>query len=224
MQSAADSSSLRASSAGAPLSLQAAAELGAPGHFGSQERRAGSLEAPGVSIGPVNDQPHFGITEVEVKGFRSARDVSFSPGPVCALVGEANAGKSNLIAAIRSVLDPAIILVVFAGHCAHLDLLEDVPIEDDRGRALLRPWAQATISRGEGPANFPGAAASILEGAAEKGGCRRAQTGGVVERLASKSRRGSGAVSVHAESDPSAQADATARSTGTSRDLVERTR
>jgi recombinational DNA repair ATPase RecF len=60
-----------------------------------------------VSIGPANDRPHFGITEVEVKGFRSARDVSFSPGPVCALVGEANAGKSNLIAAIRSVLDPA---------------------------------------------------------------------------------------------------------------------
>jgi hypothetical protein len=60
-----------------------------------------------VSIGPANEQPHFGIAEVDVKGFRSARDVSFSPGPVCALVGEANAGKSNLIAAIRFVLDPA---------------------------------------------------------------------------------------------------------------------
>ena len=60
-----------------------------------------------MSIGPANDQARFGITEVEVKGFRSARAVSFSPGPVCALVGEANAGKSNLIAAIRSVLDPA---------------------------------------------------------------------------------------------------------------------
>ena len=40
-----------------------------------------------------------------VRGFRSAREVSFSPGPVCALVGEANAGKSNLLAAIRAVLD-----------------------------------------------------------------------------------------------------------------------
>jgi hypothetical protein len=49
----------------------------------------------------------FGVTTVEVKGFRSARDVSFSPGPVCALVGEANAGKSNLLAAMRAVLDPA---------------------------------------------------------------------------------------------------------------------
>jgi predicted ATPase len=49
----------------------------------------------------------FGIVAVEVRGFRSARDVSFSPGPLCALVGEASAGKSNLLAAIRAVLDPA---------------------------------------------------------------------------------------------------------------------
>lgn len=48
----------------------------------------------------------FGIELVEVSGFRSAHDVSFSPGPMCALVGEANAGKSNLLAAIRAVLDP----------------------------------------------------------------------------------------------------------------------
>jgi predicted ATP-dependent endonuclease of OLD family len=55
----------------------------------------------------LRDQLRFGITDVAVKGFRSARDVSFSPGPMCALVGEANAGKSNLLAAIRSVIDPA---------------------------------------------------------------------------------------------------------------------
>jgi hypothetical protein len=60
-----------------------------------------------MSTGPGREQARFGITEVVVKGFRSARDVSFSPGPVCALVGEANAGKSNLLAAIRAVLDPA---------------------------------------------------------------------------------------------------------------------
>ena len=51
-------------------------------------------------------QSGFGIASVEVRGFRSARDVSFSPGPLCALVGEADAGKSNLLAAIRAVLDP----------------------------------------------------------------------------------------------------------------------
>jgi predicted ATPase len=42
-----------------------------------------------------------------VSGFRSAREVAFSPGPLSALVGEANAGKSNLLAAIRAALDPA---------------------------------------------------------------------------------------------------------------------
>jgi AAA ATPase domain len=49
----------------------------------------------------------FGLTRVEVSGFRSAREVVFSPGPVSALVGEADAGKSNLLAAIRAALDPA---------------------------------------------------------------------------------------------------------------------
>jgi hypothetical protein len=44
---------------------------------------------------------------VEVKGFRSVRDVSLSPRALCALVGEADAGKSNLLVAIRAVLDPA---------------------------------------------------------------------------------------------------------------------
>jgi predicted ATPase len=49
----------------------------------------------------------FGITDIAVKAFRTARDVSFSPGLLGALVGEADAGKSNLLAAIRAVLDPA---------------------------------------------------------------------------------------------------------------------
>jgi predicted ATPase len=49
----------------------------------------------------------FGVTRVEVSGFRSARAVAFAPGPLCALVGESSAGKSNLLAAIRAVLDPA---------------------------------------------------------------------------------------------------------------------
>ena len=60
-----------------------------------------------MRTGPGREQPGFGITEVVVKGFRSARDVSFSPGLICALVGEAKAGKSNLLAAIRAVVDPA---------------------------------------------------------------------------------------------------------------------
>jgi len=54
---------------------------------------------------PEKARPSFGIVELEVKGFRTAREVSFAPGALCALVGEANAGKSNLLAAIRAVLD-----------------------------------------------------------------------------------------------------------------------
>jgi hypothetical protein len=48
----------------------------------------------------------FGLREVRVRGFRSAREVSFAPGSLCALVGEANAGKSNLLAALWALIDP----------------------------------------------------------------------------------------------------------------------
>jgi hypothetical protein len=53
--------------------------------------------------GPVN---RFGLTEVRVRGFRTFKDVRFRPGSISALVGEANAGKSNLLTAIRTLLDP----------------------------------------------------------------------------------------------------------------------
>jgi predicted ATPase len=52
------------------------------------------------------ERARFGLTRVEVRGFRTARAVAFSPGQMCALVGEANAGKSNLLAAIRALLEP----------------------------------------------------------------------------------------------------------------------
>lgn len=47
----------------------------------------------------------FGLVRIEVSGFRSAREIAFAPGGVCALVGEASAGKSNILAAIRALLD-----------------------------------------------------------------------------------------------------------------------
>jgi predicted ATPase len=58
-------------------------------------------------VKPPPPRARFGVTRVEVSGFRSAREVAFSPGPLSALVGEADAGKSNLLAAIRAALDPA---------------------------------------------------------------------------------------------------------------------
>jgi predicted ATPase len=59
-------------------------------------------------VTPPHASARFGVARVEVSGFRSAREVAFSPGPLSALVGEANAGKSNLLAAIRAALDPAV--------------------------------------------------------------------------------------------------------------------
>lgn len=48
----------------------------------------------------------FGLERVHVRGFRSARDVVLRLGPLRALVGDANAGKSNLLAAIHALLSP----------------------------------------------------------------------------------------------------------------------
>jgi predicted ATP-dependent endonuclease of OLD family len=47
----------------------------------------------------------FGVREVRIRGFRSARSVGFSPGPVCALVGGPSVGKSNVLAAVWTLLE-----------------------------------------------------------------------------------------------------------------------
>jgi hypothetical protein len=46
----------------------------------------------------------FGVREVRIRGFRSARSVGFSPGPICALVGGPSVGKSNVLAAVWMLL------------------------------------------------------------------------------------------------------------------------
>lgn len=48
-----------------------------------------------------------GLNRIRIRGFRSVHDIAFEPGRLCALVGEARAGKSNLLAAIRALLDAA---------------------------------------------------------------------------------------------------------------------
>jgi predicted ATPase len=47
-----------------------------------------------------------GVTSVRVRGFRSALDVTFTPGQLCVLVGEARAGKSTLLEALWLLLNP----------------------------------------------------------------------------------------------------------------------
>jgi putative ATP-dependent endonuclease of the OLD family len=50
----------------------------------------------------------FGIREVRINGFRSARSVRFEPGAVCALVGGLSVGKSNVLAAIWILLQSGV--------------------------------------------------------------------------------------------------------------------
>lgn len=49
--------------------------------------------------------PHSGLISVRIRGFRSLRGVDFHPGSLSAFVGESGTGKSNLLAAVRSLLD-----------------------------------------------------------------------------------------------------------------------
>lgn len=49
-----------------------------------------------------------GLSRVRIRGFRSVRDVSFAPGALCALVGEAGAGKSNVLSALWRLLSPEV--------------------------------------------------------------------------------------------------------------------
>ena len=46
------------------------------------------------------------LATVRIRGFRSAADVELELGRVTALVGEARSGKSNLLRAVRALLDP----------------------------------------------------------------------------------------------------------------------
>jgi putative ATP-dependent endonuclease of the OLD family len=52
------------------------------------------------------------LNEIRVVNFRSARRLVLRPGPVCAFVGEPGAGKSNVLLALRALLDPSFDLSV----------------------------------------------------------------------------------------------------------------
>ena len=46
------------------------------------------------------------LREIRADNFRGARHLVLRPGPICALIGEPGAGKSNALFAIRAALDP----------------------------------------------------------------------------------------------------------------------
>ncbi|HEY6030602.1 MAG TPA: hypothetical protein VIU44_08565 [Gaiellaceae bacterium] len=66
------------------------------------------------------------LDRVRIHGFRSARDVTFAPGPLCALAGEASSGKSTVLSAVWALLDAS----------APVPTLEDVS-EGSGGRVHL---------------------------------------------------------------------------------------
>jgi hypothetical protein len=47
------------------------------------------------------------LERIRIHGYRAARDVTFEPGPLCALVGEAASGKSTVLNAIWTLLEAA---------------------------------------------------------------------------------------------------------------------
>jgi putative ATP-dependent endonuclease of the OLD family len=101
------------------------------------------------------------LTSVRVRGFRSVRDAAFEPQPVTALVGEARSGKSNMLAALRALLDPT------APRLAPEDVTATdgvVRVEAGAGDGrrftfAARPPEPAAVERGGGPGTvfFPAA-------------------------------------------------------------------
>jgi predicted ATP-dependent endonuclease of OLD family len=47
------------------------------------------------------------LQEIRVENFRNARRGTLRPGPICAFIGEPGAGPSNLLFALRALLDPS---------------------------------------------------------------------------------------------------------------------
>lgn len=73
---------------------------------------ASTTDASARSDAPPQDNGHRRspvrsrrITQLHVRGFRSVGDATLAPGQLCALVGDAQVGKSNLLAAVRLLLD-----------------------------------------------------------------------------------------------------------------------
>lgn len=73
------------------------------------------------------------LRRIAIAGYRSARDVTLEPGSVCALVGESSSGKSTVLRAIWTLLEPA----------------APMPTPDDVSRGHERVHVEATIGEQE---------------------------------------------------------------------------
>jgi predicted ATPase len=92
------------------------------------------------------------LETVRVRAFRSARDVELRLGPVTALVGEARTGKSNLLRAVRALLDPSAPPGREDLHGTASELTVEAQLSDGTRIGLAaRPPEEPRASRGGAP-------------------------------------------------------------------------
>jgi hypothetical protein len=136
--------------------------------------------------------PPFGIREITIRGFRSARDVTLAPGPLCALVGEASTGKSNLLAAVWTLLDTGAPAPV-PGDVSHGGgSIEVRALLADAGRLTLTaspPLRPVRAGTGPPAIFFPAAerAGALVAGSAGDGPLARRVRGLLSRALAARS-------------------------------------
>lgn len=107
----------------------------------------GSAKVDGVSRAAGRSRR---IVQLRVVGFRSIVDATLAPGRLCALVGEAQVGKSNLLAAIYALLDEFAVLEPTSTTFAEGPILIEATLET--GEQLALETSDFEVSRtGEPP-------------------------------------------------------------------------
>jgi hypothetical protein len=99
----------------------------------------------------------FGVREVRIRGFRSARSVRFAPSGVCALVGGPSVGKSNVLAAVWMLLQrgsPAPALADLSAGSAKTINLSATLADGDEVSLETSPPGSATGTGREVPVLF----------------------------------------------------------------------
>jgi predicted ATPase len=76
------------------------------------------------------------LREIRAVNFRSARRLMLRPGPICALIGEPGAGKSNALFAIRALLDPEFALAGTDVTLGQRELSIEATLADGRAVSL----------------------------------------------------------------------------------------
>ena len=94
-----------------------------------------TLEVPGALLG-----------EIRVVNFRSARRLVLRPGPVCAFIGEPGAGKSNVLFALRALLDPGFDLSTADVTVGERAISIEATLADGAHRLARRPQRRARRS------------------------------------------------------------------------------